>query len=804
MSIISTIDIEMEHRANALFDQQKLFVFRQTDRLFVVLMLLQWVAGIFVAIIISPRTWAGQDSDVHIHVWSAFIIGGLITFWPVYLALARPGAAITRHAIALGQMLYSALLIHLTGGRIESHFHVFGSLAFLSFYRDWRVLVTASSVVIADHVLRGLLFPQSVYGVNGIEPWRWLEHGWWVVFEDVFLIYACRKNVAEMKVTALRQAHIEGINKEIEQTVQHRTAELNKAQVRLSMQYAVATILTEAASWDDALTAILKTLAEYVQGNDSSIFAAYWSLNETKDALSFAVAAQRPEHLFDDFQQLSQTISLSIGTGLPGRVWASRDAVHISDLSADGGFLRWSLAQSCNLTAGFGFPVIADNQILGVFELYFAESRFDLNGEERDTFRALGSQIGQFIVRKQAEVEKERLANVVHCSNDAIFTVSAEGTIASWNLGAEKLLGYSFGEVKSQGIAMLFSDANPEGTVLQEMLNSDSPIEHFETAQLTKDGSIVDVSVSSSLLFDCSHDYIGRSVTMHNITERKLAERRVNEFYSIVSHELRTPLTSIRGALGLIEGGIIEGGSSEGIELIGVARTSADRLIRLINDILDLKKIESGKMEMHRSTVSVTELISATLQALAGFADQAGIELINNCLPGGVVFADYDRATQILTNLVSNAVKFSPRGSRVVIRTEMFGSDKIRFSVIDNGRGIAEHDLHRLFEKFQQLDSSDARPQEGTGLGLAICKALVEQHHGVIGVRSKLGNGSEFWFELPAYNKEPWTEDRDLKYSSERHSREPCKLSERTEQDSVPSVVGRKTDGGCDRIPLAG
>src|SRR5258705_8902577 len=146
-------------------------------------MSVQWVAGIAAALWLTPRTWIGAVSQTHIHVWAAIFLGGTISLLPIALAVKRPGEASTRYAIATGQMMMSALLIHLTGGRIETHFHVFGSLALLAFYCDTPVLITASVVVALDHVLRGVFFPQSVYGGLTASPWRAVEHVGWVVFE---------------------------------------------------------------------------------------------------------------------------------------------------------------------------------------------------------------------------------------------------------------------------------------------------------------------------------------------------------------------------------------------------------------------------------------------------------------------------------------------------------------------------------------------------------------------------------------------------------------------------------------------
>jgi uncharacterized protein YoxC len=196
-------------QAEQLFRDHQEAVYRRTDRLFAWLLGFQWLAAVGVALWVSPRTWAGPYSQTHLHVWAALGIGGPVVSLPILLAVFRPGRASTRHVVGVAQMLLGALLIHLTGGRLETHFHVFGSLAFLAFYRDWRVLVSASAVAAADHFLRGLLWPQSVYGVVSVEGWRWLEHAGWVVFEDAFLILSCLQGVHEMRAIAVRQLQLE-------------------------------------------------------------------------------------------------------------------------------------------------------------------------------------------------------------------------------------------------------------------------------------------------------------------------------------------------------------------------------------------------------------------------------------------------------------------------------------------------------------------------------------------------------------------------------------------------------------------
>jgi len=225
-SIDQETSLATSPRVAEIFDEHKQLVYRRTDRMFAALMTLQWVAGVAAALWVSPKTWAGTESQTHPHVWAALFLGGAISSLPIVLALTRPGRPATRYAVAVGQMLMGALLIHLTGGRIETHFHVFGSLAFLSFYRDWRVLVPATVVVAADHFLRGLLWPQSVYGVLTASEWRWLEHAGWVLFEDTFLFIAIRHSIGEMYSIAERTAQIESLNEGLEAHVASRTAEL--------------------------------------------------------------------------------------------------------------------------------------------------------------------------------------------------------------------------------------------------------------------------------------------------------------------------------------------------------------------------------------------------------------------------------------------------------------------------------------------------------------------------------------------------------------------------------------------------
>jgi len=243
----------VEERTEELYRRQADALHRRTDVMFAGLMGLQFVASVLAAAFISPRTWSGSIPSVHIHLLSALVVGLCLTSLPVALVILRRGRPMTRYVIAAAQMLYSALLIHLTGGRIETHFHVFGSLAFLAIYRDWRVLVPATIVVTVDHVVRGIFWPQSVFGVLTSGVWRAFEHAGWVIFEDVFLVYSCVQSTREMRAVSHAQARLETSNASIERQIEERTRELAERTEALresEERYAIALHGSQDAIWD--------------------------------------------------------------------------------------------------------------------------------------------------------------------------------------------------------------------------------------------------------------------------------------------------------------------------------------------------------------------------------------------------------------------------------------------------------------------------------------------------------------------------------------------------------------------------
>jgi signal transduction histidine kinase len=219
----------LEERVTRLFSQHQEEVWRRVGRLFVRLMVGQWVFALAIALFVSPQAWEGPWRAAHSHVYAALFLGGVLTTLALALVRLRPTAALTRHGVAFTQLLWSSLLVHLSGGRIETHFHVFGSLVLLAFYRDWPVLLTGSAVVVVDQYVRGMFWPGSVHGTAQPEWWRLLEHSFWIVFMNGVLIYSCQRAVREMRQMAERRAAAELAS----EREQQKTRELDRALTEL-------------------------------------------------------------------------------------------------------------------------------------------------------------------------------------------------------------------------------------------------------------------------------------------------------------------------------------------------------------------------------------------------------------------------------------------------------------------------------------------------------------------------------------------------------------------------------------------
>ena len=274
---------------------------------------------------------------------------------------------------------------------------------------------------------------------------------------------------------------------------------------------------------------------------------------------------------------------------------------------------------------------------------------------------------------------------------------------------------------------------------------------HYQNLILTKTGEERMIAWNNTTLRNQDHQIIGAIGIGEDITEKLKVERVKDEFISIVSHELRTPLASIRGALGLLSSGVLANKPEVAKNMLNIAAIDIERLVRLVNDILDLERLESNKVNLDRQWHDTAHLCNQAVEIMQSIATASQIQILAEC-KSFQIFADSDRLVQTLVNLLNNAIKFSPPQSQVEIRIESL-AEEIMFHISDRGRGIPEKYLESIFGRFNQVDASDSRQMGGTGLGLAICQSIVQQHGGKIWVESKLSEGSTFSFTIPHQRK---------------------------------------------------
>ena len=709
-SIFSSSETFSGARARRLANEQRELQYQRTDRLFAGLLVFEFVAGIAAALWISPFAWAGSDRQLHPHVWSATFLGALIVSLPIWLAHAYPGRKLTRHIIAIAQMLMSGLLIHLTQGRIETHFHVFGSLAFLSFYRDWRVLITASAVTAVDHLVRGYAWPLSIYGIELNSRWRWLEHTGWVIFEDIFLILACEQSNRETNAIAERQTQLEVTNAALDQIVEERTARLRATEERFEL--AVRGSTDGLWDWDIPTNEVyysprMKELAGYSDDEIANVFESFES------------------HLHpDDHEWVLRALDEHLKQRKPYDVEYR--------LRTKSGQYIWIRARGQAIWNDAGQP------------LRMAGSATDMTEEHR---------------------LRERFRLAVEASPSALMMVDRDGGILMANSRCLSYFGYTAAELIGQPIEVLLPERFRAALPEQRRQFFESPslrpmATRGELVAIRKDGSEFPVQVGLSpvqtaegLAVICGVlDITDEKVLLEAMRQAKetaeSASRAKSSFLANMSHEIRTPMNGIIGMAQLLAQTELQPHQRNYLTTV---EDSAHILLRLLNDILDFSKIEAGKLELESMDFRVSECVARAAQMLVLRAAEKGLEIACRVAPEipEHLRGDSDRIQQVLVNLISNAVKFTEAGEIFVnVNAESITHDLVRlsFSVSDTGIGIPADKQDQIFHPFEQAETSTTRRFGGTGLGLAISRQLVEMMHGRMWVESQPGRGSSFHF----------------------------------------------------------
>ncbi len=678
-------------RAEEILREHQLAIHKQTDRLFAALMIVQWLAGIGAALWLSPRTWAGAESRPHLHVWLAVLLGGAISAYPVALALLRPGLLSTRQVIAVGQMLTSALLIHLTGGRIETHFHVFGSLAFLALYRDWRVLVPATIVVAADHFIRGAYWPQSVYGILAASPWRWVEHAAWVIFEDIVLVSGCVRSVREMRVHAGRAADLE--------VSESRLAQAQQLALIGSWEWDIA---TGRATWSAEQFRMLG----FAPGELEPSFLTYFEFVHPDDR-------RRIEHL------VRRAVESGESFDCEHRVVGKDEAVRVVH------------ARAHVVTTARGECI----KVVGTVQDITARRRAEDELREKSTALEHAAEgIARVDARGcYASVNLSYAAMLGYPPSELIgrewqTTVVADD-LPAMNEAYSQMRDHGKTEAEARGLRKDGSTFHKE-VVMIAVGDPKEALGHY--------CFVKDITERKRVAQE-----------LQRARDAALQTARLKaEFLANMSHEIRTPMNGVVGMTGLLLETKLDDEQREFAESI---RSSGDGLLTVINDILDFSKIEAGKLTFEMLDFDLRDAIEDSVDLLADAAHTKGVELLTWIAPNvpTSVQGDPGRLRQVLLNLVGNALKFTQSGEVAVRVTREAETDAhlvVRISVHDTGIGVAADVQGTLFEAFTQADGSTTRKYGGTGLGLAISKRLVELMGGVIGVDSEPGLGSTFYF----------------------------------------------------------
>ena len=350
-------------------------------------------------------------------------------------------------------------------------------------------------------------------------------------------------------------------------------------------------------------------------------------------------------------------------------------------------------------------------------------------------------------VEQALRQSEQRTRSILDNMLGGLITIDGAATIESANPAAGKIFGYEPSELVGRPLAMLVPESVGDRGAYLRTAFARAIGRITEWRGRRKSGEEFPFELS---MFEFTAGGTGRHFagSVRDVSERHAVEKLKGEFISTVSHELRTPLASIRGSLSLLAGGVLGDLSDEAKEMVVIAERNCVRLIGLVNDILDLERLEQGRLHMEMGEVEMADVLKRTREAVLAFGAERQVAVETD--PTTVtVQGDSGRLVQVLVNLVSNAVKFSPAGTAVRV-TVRESSGRVRVEVIDRGRGVPASHRAAIFERFRQVESSDARDKGGTGLGLAICKAIVEQHGGDIGVESEDGKGSTFWFEIPS------------------------------------------------------
>jgi len=554
--------------------------------------------------------------------------------------------------------------------------------------------------------------------VNQADLFRYIAKPW----SDTLLIGVVQEALTQYfqdKQLDEINAVLEQVNLELENKIADRTATL---QTQIELEHLIARISTEFINWvgelDAPLRSALQQLGEFAQADSCSLV----QIISTGDSI------QTHGWSIDSSERtLASLPRLGFSQNDPSTLWVSIEFRHQP--------FGW-----VGLTATHSTPAWTEDLI--------------------NALRICGEIFAGTIYRQRTEADlRQALQQLTfHIENTLLGTIiwDSQFRVQRWSKSAEAIFGWTEAEVLGKTLydwQFLYEEDIDKVNDELTRLSRESRGNICRNRNYCKDGSVIDCEWYNSSLIDESGNVISSLSLVQNISDRLTIDRMKDEFISIVSHELRTPLTAIQGALGLLDSGRINPNSEQFERLLQLAINNSNRLTHLVNAVLDLERLDSGRIKPEMQNCQVSELMLQAVEAVQIQATEAEISLDLQLL-SAVIWADPDLIIQVLTNLLSNAIKFSPPRSSIqlsAVPIELDGIQFVQFAVADQGRGIPADKLETIFGRFQQVDLSDARQKGGSGLGLAICKSIVQQHQGRIWVESELQQGSSFFVTIPTF-----------------------------------------------------
>lgn len=731
----ATLDLRIQEPSTArsaeLYRQQMLTNYRETDRLFALLMALQWLGGIAAALWISPLVWAGSQGTTHIHVWLALLLGGAITSFPVFMAMVYPGTVATRQSVAIGQMLTSGLLVHLTGGRPETHFHYFGSLAFLAVYRDWRVLLSATVVAAADHGVRGLFWPESIFGVLTPSHWRWLEHSAWMLFEDAFLVRAIRQNQREMLGVAERQAKLELLHTTMERKVEERTSEL---QFEIAEHIRTSHALQESR---EEMANIVNTVDGIVWECDARTYEFSFVSQQAERILGYPVDAWLKDNQFwyDHLHPEDRDAALAFCKDATLKLISHE--LEYRMIAADGREV-W-LKDYVTVISENGLPVKLRGIFVDITNLKRAEE--ELRWKTAFLEAQVDSSIDGILVvniHGHRILQNEKTATLLQIPRHIVDDPDDQKQV-DW------VAGMAADPVQfAARVEHLF--ANPEEVGRDEIeLKNGRVLDRYTAPVLGKDGT-----------------HYGRIWTFRDITERRRLEAQLAQSQKMetvgklaggVAHEFNSIMTAIIGQSELLLADLTP--ASPHSSHVTEIRKAADRAAMLTRQLLAY----SRKQILHPETLNLNNIM-AEMDGMLRHLMGANIDV--RIVPNvglKAVRADAGQIEQVIMNLVINAREAMPGGGKLTLETtnvsfdeksvgrhpDLKPGDYVMMAITDTGSGMGPEVKARAFEPF----FSTKAVGQGTGLGLSTCYGIVKQSGGHISVYSEPGQGTTIKVYLP-------------------------------------------------------